>query len=125
VPPGPAKQIRLNQVQDAVPRLQAEIDFRTIQLLSGDQILSEARDLYAHWPQLEQTEKRQIIERLAERITIDKDEVGIDLFFRLEAVTGKTRERATQPQGFRAPTSLKARGEAGRVVPRPSHGLAR
>jgi hypothetical protein len=35
---------RLKQIQDELPRLQGEVDFKTIQLLSGDQILSEAKD---------------------------------------------------------------------------------
>jgi len=74
-------EARLEQIDEQIPEIQAEIDFLKIQFDSSDEILSEARDLYSRWPQLEQSEKREIIESITERITIDKDEVTINLCY--------------------------------------------
>ncbi len=72
---------RLKQIEDQLPRLQAELDYQQIQLLSSDQVVADARDLYSRWPQLEQGEKRSIIEAITERIVIGKEEVAIDLSY--------------------------------------------
>jgi site-specific DNA recombinase len=72
---------RKKQFLDQMPEVQAEIDFLKIKNLSSDQILTEARDLYGRWPDLRPEEKRQIIENIAEKITIGKDEVAIDLSY--------------------------------------------
>ena len=72
---------RLKQVQDQVPRLQAELDFLKVQYLSSDEILNEARDLYTRWPALDQDDKRQVIENITEKIVIGKDEVAINLCY--------------------------------------------
>lgn len=72
---------RIAQMQDQIPELQAEIDFLRIQYLSSDQVLQEARDLYARWPQLAFEDKRAIVENITEQITIGKDEVAINLCY--------------------------------------------
>lgn len=72
---------RKKQFMDQIPELQGEIDFLRIKNLSSDQILAEARDLYGRWSQLESAEKRQIVENIAEKITIGEDEVAIDLSY--------------------------------------------
>lgn len=70
---------RLKQVENQIPELQGEIDFLKIQYLSSDQILNEAKDLYAGWPELTKEEKRKIIENITEKIIIGSDEVAINL----------------------------------------------
>jgi site-specific DNA recombinase len=72
---------RLNQIEEELPRLQGEVDFLKIQLLSSDEILTEAKDLTARWPTLAPEEKRQIVEHVVERITIEKDAVEIHLCY--------------------------------------------
>jgi site-specific DNA recombinase len=72
---------RLKQIEDQIPELQGEIDFMRIQYLSSDNILTEAKDLYSHWPELTTTEKRSIIETITQRITITSEEVSIDLCY--------------------------------------------
>ncbi|HEY3377482.1 MAG TPA: recombinase family protein [Armatimonadota bacterium] len=72
---------RLAQIDEQIPEVQAEIDFLKIQFKSSDQILSESKDLFTRWPQLAQSEKREIIESITERITIHKDEVIINLCY--------------------------------------------
>ena len=72
---------RLNEIEDEIPNLQGEIDFLKIQYLSKDQILSDAKDLYSRWPELERQEKRAIIESITEKIVVGRDEVLIDLYY--------------------------------------------
>ena len=70
-----------NQIGEQLPELQGEIDFLRISYLSSDQIFAESQDLYSRWQDLEQEEKRKIIENITERITIEKDQVVIDLCY--------------------------------------------
>jgi site-specific DNA recombinase len=72
---------RLKQIENHVPEIQGEIDFLKIQYLSSDQILSEAKDLYSRWPELQPTEKRQIIENITDKIIIGPEEVSIHLCY--------------------------------------------
>jgi site-specific DNA recombinase len=72
---------RAKQIEDQIPELQGEIDFLKISYLSSDEVISEAQDFYARWPQLADAEKRKIVENVVERLTIGKDEVGIELCY--------------------------------------------
>jgi len=72
---------RLKQIQDELPRLQGDLDFRRIQLLSREEILAEARDLYSRWASLSPEEKRQIVETIVESIVIGRGEVDIHLCY--------------------------------------------
>ena len=74
-------ETRLKQIDDQIPQLQGEVDFLKIQHLSSDEIIREARDFYTRWPELDQTEKRQVIETITEKIIISSDEVVIDLCY--------------------------------------------
>jgi hypothetical protein len=74
-------EVRFKQLSDQIPEIQGELDFLKIRALSGDEILTKARDLYAHWPDLSRDEKRRIIETVTEQITISKDDVTIDLSY--------------------------------------------
>lgn len=70
---------RLAQLEDEIPRIQAEIDFLKIQQLSSGQVAADIQDLYTHWPNLEHTEKRSIIEGIVDEIIIGREEVLIEL----------------------------------------------
>jgi site-specific DNA recombinase len=72
---------RLKAIEEEQPRLQGEVDFQKIQLLSKDEILSEARDLYGRWDALSASEKRQIVEAIVEGVRVSKEEVEIDLAY--------------------------------------------
>ncbi|MBI2962780.1 MAG: hypothetical protein HYY35_03430 [Deltaproteobacteria bacterium] len=72
---------RKKQLGDQVPELQGEIDFLKIKYLSSDEVLSEAKDLYGRWPELDFSEKRKIVENITEKITVGKDEITIDLCY--------------------------------------------
>jgi site-specific DNA recombinase len=70
---------RLKGLEAEMPRLQGELDFLKIQLLSKDEILAETRDLYGRWTALTAEEKRAIIEAIVEQIRVGKEVVDIDL----------------------------------------------
>ena len=70
---------RMSQIEEQIPKLQAEIDFLKIQYLSSDEILHEARDLYSRWNKLNEQEKLTIVQAITESIMIGKDEVLINL----------------------------------------------
>ncbi|MCG3195747.1 MAG: hypothetical protein GHCLOJNM_00214 [bacterium] len=72
---------RLSQLEDEIPRLQAEIDYMKITHLSSEQVLHEARSLYARWPSLTFDEQRRIAETITERIEVSAGEVTIHLYF--------------------------------------------
>ncbi|MDA2935213.1 recombinase family protein [Acidobacteria bacterium AH-259-D05] len=72
---------RLKQLEEEIPELQGEIDFLKVQLLSSDEILNEARDLYSRWPELAFEERRKIVETITENIIIGKDDISINLCY--------------------------------------------
>ncbi len=98
---------RRSQLEDELPRLQAELDVLRITAVSREEILEEARDLTTRWADLPDTEKRQIVEAITDRITIGKDDIEISL---LQLPAGTRDDMATRPQGFIAATSWKRAG---------------
>jgi uncharacterized protein (DUF3084 family) len=100
---------RLKQLEEELPRLQGEVDFMKIQLLSRDEVLSGAKDLHARWPQLSSEEKRQIAQALIEEIRVGKEEVEIDLAY-LPAPAVSSGKKSSQQHGFIAPTSSARAG---------------
>ncbi len=72
---------RYTQVEKELPRLQGEADFMRVQSGARQEILSEARDLFSHWPNLQPEEKREIVEAIVENVVIGKNDVVIDLCY--------------------------------------------
>lgn len=72
---------REKQLEDEIPRVQGEIDFLKIRLLSSDEIVANAQSFYSRWPKLEFSEKRRIVENLVHRIEVMKETVLIELAF--------------------------------------------
>jgi site-specific DNA recombinase len=86
---------RLAQLDDTIPRLQGELDFRRMQILASTEIVSEAQDLYSRWDSLEREDKHAIIEAITERITFSTEEIHIDLNY---IPTGPLLKDATNRQ---------------------------
>lgn len=61
---------QVKQIDSTMPELEAEIDFLNSESLNSDFILNEATSLFESWKHLDQSEKRQIIEELINRITL-------------------------------------------------------
>ena len=72
---------RAKELEEEIPRLQAEIDLLKISLLSSDENLNQARDLYGKWPTLSFEDKRRIVETIVECITVGDAEIAIDLYY--------------------------------------------
>lgn len=68
---------QLKQIENAIPHLEAELDFLRQEYLNGDAVVQEARDLFSQWPELDQPAKRREVERITSRITIEGDEIEI------------------------------------------------
>lgn len=98
---------RRSQLEDELPRLQAELDFLKIGIASREIALSDARDLASRWGSLPFPEKRQIVETITDRVVIGKGEVDITLLYTPSAIPAG---KATHAQGFIAATSWKRAG---------------
>jgi site-specific DNA recombinase len=112
---------RLKQLGEELPRLQGEVDFMKIQLLSRDEVLAGAKDLHARWPQLSPEEKRQIVEAVVEEIRVGKEEVEIDLAYFPVLPAVSSEKLATQSHGFIAAT---INGRAGKRACEPARAIA-
>lgn len=98
---------RRSQIEEELPRLQAEADVLRIGFLSRDEALTEARDLASGWGELTPDAKRQIVETITERIVVGEEEIEISLLY---LPLGNDAEKATRPQGFMAATSCTRAG---------------
>ena len=87
-------QERQVQLDDEIPRLQAEVDVLKINHLSSDRILAEAKDLYGRWPSLNREEKRRVVESITDKIVVGKDEISISLCY-LPSSEEMTKEQRT------------------------------
>lgn len=105
---------RRRQIDDELPRLQAEIDVMRISALSREEALLGARTLTERWPSLTLDEKRQMVEATTNRIVIGTDQIEIDLLHLptpTHALTGASSDQsATHSQGFMAATSCTRAG---------------
>lgn len=112
---------RRTQLDEQIPKLQAEIDILKISQLSQEHAIEEARNLYDRWPSLPFEEKRRIAEAIVEKIIIGDGEIDINLFYTPPPTKLARKEfdgainsiysplnhdnLATQPQGFIAAMS--------------------
>ena len=70
------------QIQDELPRAEAEVDYLKIDTLNSDYIMTEVQDLYARWPKMNTEEKRKIVELLVKSIQIGDAEITFNLCYR-------------------------------------------
>lgn len=99
---------RRAQLEDELPRLQAQLDVMRISALSESAAISEATDFATGWDQFKPEEKRQLVELITDRIVVGKEDVAINLLYLPGAV--ETGGKATRPHGFIAATSWKRAG---------------
>jgi site-specific DNA recombinase len=104
---------RREQIDETLPRLEAELDILRINLRSKDEIIAEARDLYTRWPKLAFEDKRRIVETIVDRIIIGKDDIEIALHYvppSRSNLSQNSGNKATRDQGFMAAMSWKRAG---------------
>jgi len=72
---------RLNQLNSALPKLQAEVDLLRVNNVSGDEVLAEAQMIYPRWPKMTIEEKRPIVQALIEKVIVGKGEVELSFSY--------------------------------------------
>ena len=109
---------RLGQLDEEIPRLQAEIDFLSVSRLSREEIISEARDLYSRWDDLDFEARRSIVENLVEEILVGEDELEITLreppSFLGTPTKGERNSRGSSPRPARSAPGTAAAPGCGR-----------
>jgi site-specific DNA recombinase len=72
---------RRHQIEEEIPRAEAEIDLLNVNRLSRDYIMAEANDLYARWPKMNLEDRRRIVELLLKDIKIGRGEISLNLYY--------------------------------------------
>jgi len=72
---------QMQQIERQLPEIEAEIDFRKIQLLNTETVLLETKDLYTNWAVLPFETKRTIVELITEQIVVQRDTINIKLSY--------------------------------------------
>jgi site-specific DNA recombinase len=72
---------QLLQIDKRLPELYAEVDCLKIEQQSSEAVLDDAKDLYQRWTTLPFEERREIIERITEHITVGKGDINIKLSY--------------------------------------------
>ncbi|MBS1685532.1 MAG: recombinase family protein [Bacteroidetes bacterium] len=72
---------RLQQLNERIPELEAEISFLRVQAESTETVMTDAKTLYANWPLMNLEERRSIVERITEAVIIDKEDITIRLCY--------------------------------------------
>jgi site-specific DNA recombinase len=106
---------RAGQLEEELPRLQAEVDFLRVELLSSQELVESAQDLYTRWTELPFEERRTIVESLVERITVGGGEVSLALLYlpaapQIVANGQRTHKGSSLPSGKSGPGTGVGRG---------------
>jgi site-specific DNA recombinase len=72
---------RLTQLDESIPDLQAEVDFLSIQMVSSDVVLDEAKELSNEWQNMSFEKKRAMVETITDSVTVGKEDINIALCF--------------------------------------------
>lgn len=84
---------RLRQLSDRIPELEAEAAFLQVQSESSETVLHEAKMLYQRWPVMTFEERRDIVERITEEITIDDQDITIKIAYEPSALQNAGKEQ--------------------------------
>ena len=84
---------RKHQLEDEIPRVEAELDVLKIDGLSTEQIMAEAKNMHSRWPTMTLEERRTLVELLVKDIIIGKTEITLNICYRpsFEEMTIKQR----------------------------------
>jgi len=72
---------RVAQLDAQLPQLEAEIDVRTIQVLSGETVISDAKSLLDEWQTMDIDQKRAIVETITTNVEVGKSDITITLAY--------------------------------------------
>lgn len=84
---------RRRQIEEDIPRVEAEVDLLRIDEISSDQIMSEAHDFHSRWPAMNTEERRRIVELIVKSIVIGHGEITLNLRYlpSFEEMTNRQR----------------------------------
>lgn len=74
----PVKE-RRRQLGQSIRVLESRVTGQRVDQVAIDHAVKEAHRLYARWPEMEQTEQRQIVESLTKQIAVGHEEIAITL----------------------------------------------
>lgn len=105
---------RRSELEDELPRIQAQLDVIRVSATATQAALSDASDLAHHWTRYSPEEKRNLVETITDKIIIGKEEVSVALlrspFSTSPHPSERTSGKATDFQGFIAATNWNRAG---------------
>lgn len=72
---------RQKELEPLIAEAEAALDLLKVESLSQDVIRNEGQTLSDHWPLLNSIEKRQVVEDLVDEVTIDGDDVALNICY--------------------------------------------
>jgi site-specific DNA recombinase len=72
---------RKRQIEEELPRVEAEADLLRIDELSSEQIVSEVQDLHRRWPKMAVDDRRRMVELLVKDIVVGNGEISLNLCY--------------------------------------------
>lgn len=97
----------IEQKENELLETQSYVDALSIQSLTNDEVLHEARSLHKYWPKLSRDDKRNIIEAITSKITIGEKDITINLHYLPTATTEETPLVLKSLQKSNEPMSLR------------------
>ncbi|OYW73402.1 MAG: hypothetical protein B7Z37_21660 [Verrucomicrobia bacterium 12-59-8] len=101
------------QMDEELVRLQSEIDVLKIDNLSSEQMVTEALDLHARWPEMSLEEKRRVAELMVRTIVVGDGEIEFNLV-QLPSYQEITNWQNTYPHAHTAARSSRESAVSGR-----------
>ena len=86
--------LRKKQLEEEVPRVEAELDVLKVDGLSEEEIMAELIHVHSRWPTMGIEERRRLVDLLLEKIVVTRaSEIHFDLFYvpRFEELTERQR----------------------------------
>lgn len=74
-------RVRLEQICEELPQLQAKRDVLKIALASREEVLSGSKDLVERWDTLEHPDRRQVVEAILDRVVVGTGEVEFNFLY--------------------------------------------
>jgi len=69
------------QMEETLPRLQAELDYLAVNSTSHEEILTNAKNLHERWPEMVHEDKLQVVDAIVEKIKVGNGEVEFELCY--------------------------------------------
>lgn len=112
---------QLQQIGARIPQLEGEILALKQNEENSKYVFQEAQDLYSKWENLPKEKKRDIIESITDSITIDKEDIDINLKYLMPQSSFETTQMVNETMKFHSPSvnlTLKAKRPDKRPYPK-------